>query len=853
MPGRGKLNKGQKKYIARNLEKLSLQEIAGRLGIDVESVKAAIREIDGRSPKAKKPARPQRPPHHTRRPGVTALCVAAIAIVALAAYANSIKGLLFFDNREIILQNPLVQKRRQPAPDAREDGTDRVGRIFSTDYWSVHKPSNLYRPLTVLSYYLNYSVSDEAPPAGRLMYMETEDAKVSVESFHIVNMLIHALNGVLLYCLVLKLTSVGSPGGAANAPGRSAARPVSNRLIALMSALLFVAHPITTEAVTNVVGRADLLVMMFCLAALLLHIRALERKSSARILTNLLAAVCFALALLSKENAISFLALAVVCDLVFARRAVGEKEKLPFGRRLLVRLKNSYAFYAVVAAGWFAARYFVLRGEGMHVGTPVDNPIQMLGFLQREMTAVMILGFYLWRLVWPVTLSADYSYNQIAAVESFGDVRFLGALAAVIFVLALAAFLWRRDRAATFFILFFFIAIAPVSNIIVPIGTIAAERLLYLPSVAWSVCLAMFLFRAFHKMPARARMVVPVVLLSVVTALYGARTLIRNLDWQDPMTFWRATYATSPNSVRANTSYAMWLFRDYERQYAKDNNLEKYMSGVKECSEMLENALDEITEEFMGAHINLGLTYVKAGDAAKDFEEKERFYLRAEETMRRAVEVEKRICKRERKMYLEAGMKEDELPLGWSEKVHFTLAQARIRRSEMYARSGRTEQAGQLRRKALLPARIAVLARLNSAKANEQLARLFIELGRTLPSESAERREMLELAAVTLSRLTIFIPPNSPEYRRAENNLQQCFGTLGIAGVPGVREDYKRRALKSAIMMQLLRHNRDSARDFAEKARRLSIPQEELNALFNRTYTLEDYKTWLSGEVKGHR
>jgi len=342
MPGRGKLNKGQKKYIARNREKLPLQEIAGRLGVDVESVKATIREINGRSPRAKKPARPQRVPHHTRSPGVTALCVAAIAIVALAAYANSIKGLLFFDNRKIITQNPLVQKRRQPAPDAREDWTDRVGRIFSTDYWSVHKPSNLYRPLTVLTYYLNYSVSDEAPPAGRLAYMETEEARVSVESFHIVNMLIHALNGVLLYFLALKLVGVGSPGAGANAPGRSAAPPVYNRLIALMSALLFVAHPITTEAVTNIVGRADLLVMMFCLAALLLHIRALERKNGARTLINLLAAVCFALALLSKENAISFLALAAACDLVFARRAVGETEKIPFGRWLLARLKDSY-------------------------------------------------------------------------------------------------------------------------------------------------------------------------------------------------------------------------------------------------------------------------------------------------------------------------------------------------------------------------------------------------------------------------------------------------------------------------------------------------------------------------------
>ncbi|MFH1550111.1 MAG: DUF1736 domain-containing protein, partial [Planctomycetota bacterium] len=538
-----KATKAQRRFIARNYRKMTEAELGKRLGLDVPAVRAVIAEIEKR-PASRPKVRPEPSPRTAaarRSPRAAALCILAIAVVSLLSYLNSFKAELTYDNYFIISRNNYVTN------------PDYAPEIWTTHYWAGRgNASNLYRPLTIFSYYVNYVVlGGESEPAG----------------YHVVNLLLHVACGVLVYFFVFKLAR---NAGVPPSPGQvqaSASGSLRYRLIALFAALLFVAHPVQTEAVTNIVGRADLLAMMFTLAALLLHMKGSEAGREKRMRYFVSAAFFLLLGLLSKENAIVMIALAFALDVMFVRplhrrEKAGRAGFLEWFRPHAVRC---YSLYIAVIAGWFVVRALVLPEGVLGVEFDEDNPLRAAAFLPREFTAVAVLGLYLRRLVFPLTLSADYSFNQIPLVNSALDGGFLGALGAIIALGVIAVLFWKKSRFVTYLILFFFIAIAPVCNIFVLSGTILAERLLYTPSLAWCALISMGGFALFgrvfrgRKIP---QVVLPCVLLGLVAGLYGVRTYVRNEDWRDNPSFWGATFETSPESVKTLCNYGTMLFRE---------------------------------------------------------------------------------------------------------------------------------------------------------------------------------------------------------------------------------------------------------------------------------------------------
>ena len=125
-----------------------------------------------------------------------------------------------------------------------------------------------------------------------------------------------------------------------------------------------------------------------------------------------------------------------------------------------------------------------------------DNPLVSAGFWTARLTAVKVVGKFLWLFLWPARLSADYSYNAVPLfgwrASSWEDAKALVALAVVLGAALLAVVLavrWRRTgKPLLFFLVFFFVALSPTSNLIVLIGSIMAERFLYLPSVGLAGC-----------------------------------------------------------------------------------------------------------------------------------------------------------------------------------------------------------------------------------------------------------------------------------------------------------------------------------------------------------------------------
>jgi len=409
---------------------------------------------------------------HTKRDWLRLMPLLAGAL-AVCVYLGSVNNGFTFDDPYIVVENPLVRGERG------------FSDIFTAHYWAGEEPAGtLYRPLTIASYRLNHDLAGVAP-----------------WSYHLVNVLLHGLVTALVFLLARRLTS---------APGAAAA------------AILFAVHPIHTEAVASVVGRAELLSALFVLAAWYWRSRPVA------------ALVLFVCGLLSKENAVVLPGLLLAEDLAGRRLPSGPKEA---ARRYLAPL---------AAVGAYLGLRLAVLGPGLAStrGPWVDAPPG-----PRILTAVEVIGRELWLMVWPATLSADYSYDQIPQVTDPLAAGFLLGLAAIAACAAAAALAWRRLPGVSLGILVFFLALLPTSNLLFGIGVIMAERLLYLPS--FGLCLAAGALIA--TLPARGaprRTAGAACAVALVLAVpLAARSWGRSADWFDQRSLFEAAARTSPRSA----------------------------------------------------------------------------------------------------------------------------------------------------------------------------------------------------------------------------------------------------------------------------------------------------------------
>ena len=405
-----------------------------------------------------------------------------------------------------------------------------VTRAFTTDWWDGRRPQSLlYRPLTMASFGVDYAVASLGqadPPPARLPAR-------AARPFHVQNVAWHAAASVALYLLVLELFA-------------------SNGL-ALATAALFGVHPVHTEAVDGIVGRAELMSAFFAFLALLYAWRVV-RDDPPGAWRPALAAAFLGLALLSKEQAIIIPAVPLFWLLPLTR---GD-------RRVLIRRTSFVRLMGCLAAA--AVAYLALRGAVLgspiatgaieRAGVVVDNPVAGAHGAARVLTPLLVFGEALRVLVVPKTLSADYGFAQIPLVTSWDLAT--AALALVLAGLVAGAFLLRRKApAASFGIAFFLLSWTLTSNLPLVIGTIFAERLLYLSSAG--ACLAF----AYGVLAASRRLHAPRLGTIAIVALVGiscARTWARNPDWKDNASLFASAAAASPRSCKALDGHASELF-----------------------------------------------------------------------------------------------------------------------------------------------------------------------------------------------------------------------------------------------------------------------------------------------------
>lgn len=414
-------------------------------------------------------------------------------------YGAVLRGDFVFDSRVIVLDDPRL----------RAVTAEHLHQIFGRSYWWPYAETTLYRPLTTLSYLINYSVfGNGAAPAG----------------YHVVNLLLHAANASLLFAVVKKISH--------------------HVWVAAVAAAVWAVHPIQTEAVTNIVGRADLLAGVGVLAGFYAHLEASGRRDRARWVWLAIACVSTLVGLFSKESAVAVVGVVVLHDLLWR------------DNRSLADLITGWLVFVVPAALLLIVRSFVVTATIAQSFPFVDNPILGASFWTGRLTALSVIGRYLWLLIWPAHLSADYSFAQIPLVT--GSAREWLTWTTVAAFVAIWGALWRVSRASFFWIGAAAVIFVPASNLLFPTGTIMAERLMYLPSAFLVVPLIVgFQFLADTS---GLRYAAPLTLL-IVIAILSVRTVARNRDWRDERTLWTATVRTAPDSFKSHSGLAEALYQ----------------------------------------------------------------------------------------------------------------------------------------------------------------------------------------------------------------------------------------------------------------------------------------------------
>jgi len=423
-----------------------------------------------------------------------AIRIAVVWLAAFLVYSNSFDSGLIFDNAAIIGQDPRI---RAATPES-------IHLIFAKEYWYPSTTSGLYRPLTTLSYLFNYAIiGNGREPAG----------------YHLMNLALHALNILLVYALGIMI--------------------LENTVAAFAMAALWTVHPLLVESVTNIVGRADLLAGFGVLSGLGCHLRARMAAGRKRLLWLAALVAAQTIGLFSKESAAILPGLMALYDFTWRRMEKWRERALPY---LLLLAPFGAFFYARA-----------------HIGTHLEvrfteNALVGASFFTARMTAIKVIGKFLWLFLWPDRLSADYSFKAIPLVTGLTNWEDSKALIALICCAALIALAIRfRERKPLFFFLgFFFIALAPTANLLFLVGTIMAERFMYLPAVALCGCVVIGAREIGRVVPFANRPWVKWISLSAISLALGMRTYARNVDWRDSESLWASAAVAYPDCARAH-------------------------------------------------------------------------------------------------------------------------------------------------------------------------------------------------------------------------------------------------------------------------------------------------------------
>lgn len=345
---------------------------------------------------------------------------------------------------------------------------------------------------------------------------------LGVFGYHLVNIILHLVTACLVWWVVsLILSTVLVKAEVSKAP-------VSDGLIALCAALVFVSHPIQTEAITYIIQRATILASLFYLATLGFYIKAriLEYENVNLRLSKLyfvVSVVIAVLAMFTKEIALTLPFAIWLCD----KCLFSDKKDSFFNRKM-------FFLPFVIGVGILMTSCFSASSR------QVTELSSDLGAGRYLLTQIRVLVTYLRLLVLPINQNVDYDYyisKTLFEAPVLFSFLFLACLITVAFLF------FKRYKLLSFAVFWFFLTLLPESSVI-PIRDVIFEHRLYLPIAGYSLFLACLLRYFFKKKYSPSIVIV----FCGVLGFYSVLTYSRNFVWESEISLW--TDAVEKSSVK---------------------------------------------------------------------------------------------------------------------------------------------------------------------------------------------------------------------------------------------------------------------------------------------------------------
>lgn len=480
---------------------------------------------------------------------VILICL-VVFVVAILAYANTITGDFVWDDEYLILNNSNI-KSFTHLPD--------VFKNYAG--YGSGNVNNFYRPLQEVSNMIDYAIWGEKP-AG----------------FHMTNILLHGLVAALVFILLLYLAG--------------------DLLTAALAALLYAIHPIHTEAVAYIAGRADPLYAIFMLLSLILFIKVAKWGNFCKkdLFLYILSLIMYVFSVLCKEIAI-IMPLIVGIYIVFFLKGTQVKERYD-------RIKFSWVPYAVISCIYAIIRTTVLDFSSV----APESLFRDVPLFLRLLTFLRSIGIYMRVLVLPVDLHME---RTLTIAKSVVEAPSLIAIGALLLVAGAVWYAYKRSRIAAFAVVWFFVYMLPFSNII-PLNTFIAEHWIYMASIGPFLLVAMGIVWLFNNITSSKIKITLICTVGVILGMYATITVIRNSEWSDEVEFYENTLKYHPNNTRVYLNLGNAYYErgdipgaiiEYQKALALDKNYAVAYGNIGTATLRLGNL--EVAEKYLTKAIML--------------------------------------------------------------------------------------------------------------------------------------------------------------------------------------------------------------------------------------------------------
>ncbi|OFY87802.1 MAG: hypothetical protein A2236_07840 [Bacteroidetes bacterium RIFOXYA2_FULL_33_7] len=427
-------------------------------------------------------------------------------------YGNSIMNDYALDDAIVITQNEFTKK-----------GISGISDIVSTEFFTgfFGRQKNLvaggrYRPLSVVTFAIEYEFFGQNPHIS-----------------HFINVLLYALTGILLFIILSRLF-------------QSYKKTKWYFSIPFVASMLWIAHPIHTEAIANIKGRDEILAFLGSLLALHYTVKYIDLQ---KIKFLFFSAIAFFLSLTAKENSITFLAVIPLTIYFFTDSSI---------KRNLI----SVIPMLITTIAFLAIRQSVLGTSIFDGSTSTSAPQELMNnsFLgasiaDKYATITLTLGYYIKLLFLPHPLTYDY-YPYMIPIISWSDWRAIFPLIVHILLIYWAFKGLKNKSIISYSIWFYAITFSLTTNILFPIGVFMNERFMYIPSLGFIIIITYFLLKYLPTVVKNIKQYNTIItsFLVMVMLLFSVKTISRNSAWENDFILFTTDVEVSGNSAKSTTS-----------------------------------------------------------------------------------------------------------------------------------------------------------------------------------------------------------------------------------------------------------------------------------------------------------